>query len=93
MSAPASIRHDSDARRFETTVDGNACILEYRLADGIMTITHTEVPPAVAGRGIAGILTRAAFDRARHEGWRVVPACAYAAAWVRRHREVADLLV
>ncbi|WP_345782598.1 N-acetyltransferase, partial [Dokdonella sp.] len=39
--------------RFETTVDGVLCVLEYRLRGDVMTITHTGVPDAVGGRGIA----------------------------------------
>lgn len=86
------IRHDSAAQRFETVVDGQHCELDYRLAGKVMTITHTGVPVPVEGRGIASALTRAAMDAARAEGWTVVPACAYAAAWLRRHPEFADLV-
>jgi uncharacterized protein len=85
------IRHDSASRRFETVVDGQHCELDYRLAGKVMTITHTGVPVAVEGRGIASALTQAAMDTARAEGWSVVPACSYAAAWLRRHPEFADL--
>lgn len=81
------IRHDRDAHRFETRVDEVPCELDYVLADGVMTITHTRVPKAVGGRGIAAALVRAALDAARAEGWRVVPACSYASAWMQRHPE------
>jgi len=85
------IRHDIAARRFETVVDGQHCELDYRLADKVMTITHTGVPIPVEGRGIAAAMTQAAMETARAEGWTVVPACSYAAAWLRRHPEFADL--
>lgn len=84
-------RNDAHGR-FETTVDGVLCVLEYRLHGGILTITHTGVPEAVGGRGIAAALTRFALDTARGEGWRVVPACAYSIAWLARHPEYADLV-
>ncbi|MEI7036279.1 GNAT family N-acetyltransferase [Fulvimonas yonginensis] len=85
------IRHDPRAQRFETRVEGQLCELDYRLAGSVMTITHTGVPSAVEGRGIASALTQAAMETARASGWKVVPACAYAAAWLRRHPEFADL--
>lgn len=85
------IHHEPAARRFETRVDGHLCELDYRLAGGVMTITHTGVPVPVEGRGIASALTQAAMETARTEGWKVVPACAYAASWLRRHPEFADL--
>jgi predicted GNAT family acetyltransferase len=46
----------------------------------------------VGGRGIASALVQAAMEVARAEGWKVVPACSYAAAWMRRHPEYRDLL-
>ena len=86
------IEHDREAHRLTATVDGLRCLLLYKLKDDIMTIVHTEVPEALAGHGIGGDLVRAAFELARSESWRVVPACSYAAAFVRKHTEYADLL-
>jgi predicted GNAT family acetyltransferase len=85
------IHHDSVAHRFETRVDDSLCELDYTLDQGVMTITHTLVPEAVGGRGLAGALVRAALDTARSEGWKVLPACSYAKAWMERHPEFDDL--
>jgi uncharacterized protein len=86
-----TITHDRNARRFETTVDGALCELDYRLANGVMTITHTGVPPQVGGRGLAAALVESALTTARAEGWKVVPACSYADVWMRRHPDFDDL--
>jgi hypothetical protein len=86
------IRHDPDLQRFHTAVDGHEAEVSYELEDGAMSITHTGVPAAIGGRGIAGELNRAAFEHARREGLRVRPLCAYAAAWVKRHPEYAELV-
>jgi len=88
---PFAIRHDHVAQRFQTQVDGAHCVLDYTLAAGVMTITHTGVPAEVGGRGIASALVQAAMDAARAERWKVVPACSYAAAWIARHAEYQDL--
>jgi uncharacterized protein len=85
------IRHLTEAHRFEATVDGFVCKLDYDLQKQVMTITHTGVPPEVGGRGIAGELVRTAMETARREGWKVVPACNYARVWMERHPEFADL--
>jgi predicted GNAT family acetyltransferase len=91
-NAMVDVVHNAAASRFESVVDGVLCVLEYSLHEGVMTITHTGVPEAVGGRGIAGALAAAAFEAARHERWRVVPACAYVEAWIKRHPEYADLV-
>jgi predicted GNAT family acetyltransferase len=66
-------------------VEGHAAVLDYTLAGSVMTITHTAVPPAIGGRGIAADLMRAALNAARGAGWTVDPQCSYAAAYMRRH--------
>jgi predicted GNAT family acetyltransferase len=85
------IRHLAAAHRFEVTVDGVVCELDYSLHGQVMTITHTGVPEQVGGRGIAGELVRTALDTARREGWKVVPACSYAQVWMERHPDYSDL--
>lgn len=87
------IRHQLADHRFETEVEGLLCVVDYTLAHGVMTITHTLVPEAVGGRGIAASLVKAALEHARREHWKVVPACSYAEAWMRRHPEYDDLRV
>ena len=89
---PISVDHNPAQACFETTVDGHRAVLEYVLEDGAMVITHTGVPEAIGGRGIAADLTRAALAHARAAGLKVVPACAYAAAFMQRHSEYTDLL-
>jgi uncharacterized protein len=83
------VNHDATARRFTTVVDGERAVLDYTLAAGVMTITHTGVPRPIEGRGIAAALMRKALETARDRGWRVVPACSYAAAYLVKHPDEA----
>jgi predicted GNAT family acetyltransferase len=87
------IHHDRDAKHFTVDVDGQHCELEYTLAGAVMTIVHTRVPEAVGGRGIAAALMHTAFDTARSEGWKIIPACSYATLYARKHAEYADLMI
>ncbi len=86
------VRHHPEDDRFAAEVDGHRCVLDYRLADRVMTMTRVYVPPPVEGRGIASRLTRYALDHCREHGFRVVPRCPYVAAWIRRHDDYADLV-
>ncbi len=86
------IDHQLDAARFHVTLEGHEAELTYRLGGGRMTITHTGVPNAIGGRGMAADLVRAALEYARSEGLKVVPACSYAAAYIQRNPEYADLV-
>jgi predicted GNAT family acetyltransferase len=86
------IAHDAAASRFFLLREGHRCELDYALTDGTMTITHTGVPEALGGRGLAGELTRVALEHAKQQGWRVVPRCSYAAVYIQRHPEYASLV-
>lgn len=83
------IRHQPESQRFIADVDGHECRIEYRLADDVMTITHTLVPAAVGGRGIAAELTRFALATARAKGWQVAAECSYAQRYLERHPDEA----
>ncbi|HXX08924.1 MAG TPA: GNAT family N-acetyltransferase [Pseudolabrys sp.] len=84
--------HDNTNRhRFELDVDGHVAFSNYRRADGILTILHTEVPKALGGRGIGSTLLRGVLDIARGDGLKVKPLCPFAKAYMDRHPEYNDL--
>ncbi len=87
-----AVTHNPAASRFETTVDGRPAVCAYRRQGDTLLLTHTEVPPAAQGRGVAAALVKATLDWARAEGLRVRPLCSYVAAYMRRHPETQDLL-
>ena len=87
-----TIEHDEKAARFQAQVHGHLCVCDYRMRDGVMAITHTEVAPELEGQGIAAELVRAALAHAREHGLKVRPLCSHVQAYMRRHPEVQSLL-
>jgi uncharacterized protein len=85
-----TISHDQEANQFTAEVDGHRAELDYTIADGVMTITHTGVPREIGGRGVAAELMRAALQVAAERGLAVNPACSYAAAYMRKHGQAGD---
>ncbi len=92
VSSVVQVEHRPERGRFQARVDGHLCVADYRLDGGRMQMTHTEVHPALEGRGIAAALARAALDHARAHGLTVVPLCSYVRAYMRRHPDTQDLL-
>ena len=78
--------------RFELVEDGQTAFADYQRADGRLIISHVETPPALRGGGVAGRLMAGVVAHARADGAKIAPLCSYAAAWMRRHSEHADLL-
>jgi predicted GNAT family acetyltransferase len=79
------IRHDSQARRLSTELEGHTGQLDYELEGKVMSITHTRVAPQIGGRGVAAELMRSALDLAAANNWSVTPVCSYAVAYMKRH--------
>lgn len=88
----AGIINNAAEKRYELDVDGQLAIAEFRLRPGRITFTHTEVPDALAGRGIGTRLVKAALDDARAKGLKVVPACPFVKHYMDTHPETQDLL-
>ena len=86
------VRHNAAAHRFEVAVDGQLARADYRIDGRVMQLFHTEVPVAFEGRGIAASLVRAAIEYARQNGLKVLPACSYVRAYLRRHPEAQSVL-
>ncbi|MFM2067746.1 MAG: hypothetical protein RLZZ584_2655 [Pseudomonadota bacterium] len=85
--------------RFSMRVEGQLCVADYRPAvvpagpaAPVIDVVHTEVPPALQGRGLAAVLMHALLAWARAEGLRVRPVCSYARSYMRRHADTHDLL-
>ena len=53
------VTHESDARRFVLMFDGHAGVLDYHVADGVMSITHTRVPEAIVGSSLVVVAQNA----------------------------------
>ncbi len=78
--------------RFEAEARGRRAVAEYTLAGGRIIFTHTEVPPALEGQGVAGKLVRTALEHARAEGLAVWPLCPFVRSYIQRRPEYQDLV-
>jgi predicted GNAT family acetyltransferase len=78
--------------RYELTVDGHVAATYYRLAGGVITFEHTEVPPELGGKGVGSRLVKGALDKVRAQGLKVVAECEFVKGWIGKHPDYADLL-
>jgi predicted GNAT family acetyltransferase len=89
---PQTVHDDPERRRFELDDDGHRAFVESRRSDGIITMTHTEVPKPLEGRGVGSMLVRGALDLTRQRGLKVLPRCPFVKAFIERHVEYTDLV-
>lgn len=88
----SEVRDNPQLHRYEFSVDGKTAFSEYRLAPGIITFMHTEVPNEFRGKGIGSQLVRGELEAARARGLKVVALCPFVKAYISEHREFQDLV-
>lgn len=85
------VTHNPSENRFETWIDGKLSKLDYIQDGKNFVITHVGVHPELRGQGVAGRIVEVGLEYAKQNTLRVVPMCSYAAAYIRRHPEYAEL--
>lgn len=93
MDWDAKVKHHERERRFEIEHDGHRSVAEYELGNGVVSFTHTFVPPELRGQGVAAALARASLAWARVQKLKVRPSCSYFARYMQSHPETQDLWI
>jgi uncharacterized protein len=86
------VTDNAQKSQYELSVEGGMAVLGYNRRDGILYLTHTEVPEALEGQGIGSRLVKGVLDQARAGGEKVAPWCPFVRAYIDRHPEYADLV-
>ena len=87
-SQPATVTHEPEKHRFVVVQDGETAELTYRGGtDGQIVFTHTGVPTALEGRGIASALAKTGLEYTRANNLEVVPLCSFVRGYIERKPE------
>jgi len=86
-----NVQHEPDRQRF-TLPTTPVSVLDYQRQPDRVVFTHTGVPPAHQGEGLAAQLVEAGLQWARVEKLKVVPACSYVQLYLQRHPEWQNLV-
>lgn len=89
---PQTVRDNHARHRYELDVGEGVAFINYRRSGRVVTMTHAQVPPELAGRGLGTALVRGALELVRAQDERVVARCPFVVAYVAKHHETQDLL-
>ena len=78
--------------RYELASGGAVAIASYRMQDGAVAFTHTEVPVELEGQGVGTRLIAGAVEDVRRRGLKLVPLCGFVRHYVETHPDTQDLL-
>jgi predicted GNAT family acetyltransferase len=87
------IRDNPTLHRFEMDTEAGPAIVTYRREGGVLTLINTEVPKALAGKGVGSTLAKGVLEMIRAKGDKIVPRCEFMRGYIGRHPEYADLVV
>ena len=79
--------------RFEIEQDGEVAYLDYSVDSKVLTLIHTEVPPALRHHGLASRLAETALQWAREHKLKVDIICPLVREYVGQHPEYAGLIM
>jgi predicted GNAT family acetyltransferase len=83
-----------ERKRYEFEMEGPKPLIEYiRNNQGVIYLTHTEVPPSMQGRGVGQQLVKEILEDVERQGLKVVPSCPFVAAYMKRHPDTMKLLM
>ena len=78
--------------RFETEINGEFALLDYRFYKGNLALVHTFVPESARGKGIAPALAKFALEYAKEQHLKIMVYCPYVAKYIKRHPEYESLI-
>ena len=79
--------------KFTADVDGHELRIDYGWArDAVMRVDFVEVPAALGGRGLGTKLVGALVDKARADGFTLIPVCGFARHQLTKHADWHDVL-
>lgn len=86
------IEIDDERGRVELKAGDDVAFMLFRRSGSVLTLIHTEVPPASRGHHVGESIVRAVLDFARARGMTIKPICPFVNAFLRRYPEYADLV-
>jgi hypothetical protein len=92
MAESPTVVHHQAAGQFEIRADAGIAVLSYVQRGDTLDLMHTRVPRELEGQGYGAALAKAALDYARAAGLKVIPTCPFVGAYLRRHKDYADLV-
>lgn len=78
---------NAEQKRYYFEIEGLKPRIEYIRAKEKIVLSHTEVPKALEGKGVASALIKAVLQDVDDKGLVLVPLCPFVAMYIKRHPE------
>ena len=82
-----TLKDNPEKKRYEFQLEPHTPFVEYIRAQDKIYLTHTEVPPALEGKGIGSALVKQALEDIKDKNLTLVPLCPFVAMYIKKHPE------
>lgn len=83
--------HNAQECKYEYHIDGHVAYITYDDQMGDIHLTHTIVPDALAGKGLAKILLEAVLKQLQRDNKKAVAKCSYIVNYLDKHPEASAM--
>jgi hypothetical protein len=90
--AEEKLKVNVESHHLELEVEGSTAFIDYKLDGNLLTLIHTEVPPALEGKGAGSAIVQKALQYAKDNHYKIVPLCPFVQSYLKRHKEWNDLI-
>ncbi len=84
---------NEEAKQYEIQIGDSIARIEYIKANDKIFLTHTEVPVALEGQGVASAIVKQVLEEVQKNDWTLVPMCPFVAGYIQRHPEWRSLVL
>jgi predicted GNAT family acetyltransferase len=78
--------------RLELKTEGSIAFIKYKLLRNELFLIHTEVPPALEGKGVGTALVQKTLQFAKDNNYKIVPICNFVQSYIEEHKEWKDIV-
>lgn len=84
---------NTEKKCFELQIENHVAFVEFRLNnENILSLTHTEVPKALEGKGVGSAIVEKVLNYMQEQNYLLAPLCPFIAKYVIRHPEWKSIL-
>lgn len=84
--------HDKENSRYVLPVKDVFAKVDYELKEGVMYLTHSEVPQTLRGQGVGKVLIEQTFEKLTEEGYKAIAVCSYVKSIAMRNNKWKDII-
>ena len=93
MNTAQTLIDNQEQKRYQFRMGAENPRVEYIKAGDKIYLTHTEVPPSMAGNGIGTALIEAVLKDVDQKGLTLIPLCPFVALYLKRNPEWKKLVL